>query len=60
VEVQKEWGSETRSFMIAGETISDICAIQQERFEIKLKTKIFIGHPTFKFKMPFNLLTISS
>jgi len=26
--------------MIAGETISDICAIQQERFEIKLKTKI--------------------
>jgi len=43
VEVQKEWGSKTRPFMIAGEIISDICATQQERFEIKLKTKIDIG-----------------
>jgi len=29
VEVQKKWGSETRSFMIAGETVSDVCAIQK-------------------------------
>jgi len=70
VEVQKKWGSETRSFMIAGEITSDVCAIQQERFEIKPKTKIdfgfllflyyvlLIGHPTIKFKMLFNFLII--
>jgi len=34
VEVQKEWWSKTRSFMIAGEIISDVCATQEERFEI--------------------------